>query len=172
MVELKCLQARPCGCICHRNKGLTIFELLIVLLILSIVVAMAIPKMGSAGSMQVRAAADMIAADLEYAKSMATSRQGNYTVIFNTGTESYQIEDSNGVINHPVKAGSQFIISLSADNRLDEVDITDVNFDETDQVEFNRMGSPDNAGTITLQAGGATATITVEAITGYISTSY
>ena len=132
----------------------------------------AIPRMGSAGGVQVRAAADMIAADLEYAKSMATSRQANYTVVFNTSTESYQIQDSSGVIDHPVKTGSQFIINFSADSRLDQVDLATVNFSATSQVQFDRMGSPDNAGTITLQGGGVTATITVEAVTGYITTSY
>ena len=170
MVKLQHLRAK-CSRICHRDKGFTLVEILIVVIILAIAAAIAIPRMGSAGAMQMRAAADMIAADLEYAKSMATSRQADYTVIFNTSTESYQIEDASGVINHPVKVG-QFIVNFSADSRLDEVDITNVNFNSTSQVQFDRLGSPDNAGTVTLQAGGATATITVEAETGYISTSY
>lgn len=171
MVKLQHLRAKYSR-ICHRDKGFTLIEILIVVIILAIAAAIAIPRMGSAGAMQMRAAADMIAADLEYAKSMATSRQADYTVIFNTSAESYQIEDASGVINHPVKVGSQFIINFSADSRLDEVDITNVNFNSTSQVQFDRLGSPDNAGTITLQAGGVSATITVEAVTGYISTSY
>lgn len=171
MVKLQHLRAKYSR-ICHRDKGFTLVEILIVVIILAIAAAIAIPRMGSAGAMQMRAAADMIAADLEYAKSMATSRQANYTVIFNTSAESYQIEDAGGVISHPVKVGSQFIINFSADSRLDEVDITNVNFNSTSQVKFDRLGSPDNGGTITLQAGGVSATITVEAVTGYISTSY
>ena len=172
MIKLRYLQAKACGRIWRREKGLTFLELLIVMTIIAIAAMMVIPRMGSAGGVQVRAAADMITADLEYAKSMATSRQANYTVVFNTGTESYQIQDSGGVINHHVKVGSQFIINFSTDSRLDKVDLATANFNATSQVQFDRTGSPDNAGTITLQGGGVTATITVEAVTGYITTSY
>jgi hypothetical protein len=51
------------------------------------------------------------------------------------------------------------------------VDITNVNFNSTDRVTFNCLGSPVNGGTINLNADGITATITVEPVTGYISTN-
>lgn len=172
MVKTRHLRAKACGPIWRREEGVTFIELLMVMVIIAIAAMIVIPRMGSAGGVQVRAAADMIAADLEYAKSMATSRQVNYTVVFNTATESYQIQDSGGVIDHPRKIGSQFIVNFATDSRLDQVDITAVNFNATSQVIFDRTASPDNAGTITLQGGGVTATITVEAVTGYITTSY
>jgi len=173
MVKLRHLQAKIFSRACHCGKGVTIIELLIVVIIIALAAAIVVPRMGSAGSMQVRAAADMIAADLEYAKSMAISRQSNYTVIFNTSTDSYQIRDASGVINHPVKVGSQFIVNLPADSRLGQVDITNVSFSDS-QVKFDRLGSPDNGGTIIIEdsSGSASATITVQAVTGYISVSY
>ena len=64
------------------NSGFTLVEILIVVSILAIAAMIAIPMMSSAGSMQIRSAANMIAADLEYAKSMAISRQKIYTVVF------------------------------------------------------------------------------------------
>jgi Tfp pilus assembly protein FimT len=147
-----------------------------VVVIIAIAAMMAIPMMTSAGSMQIRSAANMIAADLEYAKSMAISRQKTYAVVFNESTESYQIEDPSGIIDHPVKKGFPYVVNFSNDSRLNKVDIADVDFDATVEIKFDYFGSPYNgannplnSGVISLQAGGATATITVEPVTGYIT---
>ena len=153
-------------------------EILVVLVIIAIAAMMVIPMMGSAGSMQIRSAANVIAADLEYAKSMAIGRQKIYTVIFNTATESYQIEDPCGVIGHPIKKGFNYVVDFSSDSRVDEVDIVSADFDTTSEIQFDYLGCPYdgdgtalNSGVVTLQAGQATATITVEPVTGFISIS-
>ncbi len=136
----------------------------------------AIPMMGSAASMQIRSAANMIAADLEYAKSMAISRQKRYTVVFDKSAESYQIEDSDGIINHPVKKGFPYVVNFGSDSRLNKVDITDVAFNATSAIKFDYLGSPYdgtdsplNSGVISLQAGEISTTINVEPVTGFVS---
>lgn len=154
-------------------EAFTIIEILIVVVILAIAALTAIPMMSSAGSVQVRSAANMIAADLEYAKSLAISRGQNFWVVFDEVEESYRIEglDEYGnriTIEHPVKKGSYYVIDFQKEG-LDRVDITDVDFNGTSQVRFDYLGSPDNGGTVTVQAGGTTATISVEPVTGYIT---
>ena len=145
-------------------------EILIVVVIIAIAAMVAIPMMSSGGSMQIRSAANMIAADLEYAKSMAISRQKTYAVVFDESTESYQIEDPNGIINHPVKKGFTYEVKFSNDSRLSKVDIAAVDFGGTSQIEFDYLGSPINGGgTVSLQADGTTITINVEPVTGFIS---
>jgi len=52
---------------------------------------------------------------------------------------------------------------------LSKVDIAGVDFGGTPQIEFDYLGSPNNGGFISLQAGGTTVTITVEPVTGFIS---
>ena len=160
----------------RKNSGFTVIEILIVVVILAIAAMTAIPMMSSAGSVQIRSAANMVAADLEYAKSMAIARGQNFSVVFDKDTDSYSIKDKTGnVIAHPVKKGSNYVIGLR-DKGLDKVDITDVDFDGTSTVKFDYLGSPRNAagnplgsGVITLRAGGATIRITVEPVTGFIS---
>ncbi len=88
---------------------------------------------------------------------------------FDQNADSYQLEDPDGVIQHPVKKGFNYIVDFQNDTRLNKVDITSANFSGNPDVEFNSMGSPDSGGTVSLQAGNTTATITVEPITGYIS---
>ncbi len=112
----------------------------------------------------------MITADLEYAKSMAISRGQDFSVVFDDSTESYQIEDQDGVvIQHPVKKGFDYEINFQNDGRLSKVDITNVNFTDS-KVTFDCLGSPvNNGGNVILQADGTTKTIEVEPVTGFIS---
>lgn len=151
------------------SSGFTIIEIIIVVVILAIAALAAVPMMSSAASLQIRSAANMIAADLEYAKSMAISRGKNFSVVFDENTDSYRIEDQDGVISHPVKKGFNYEIDFRNDGRLSKVDITNANFNTVQTVTFDCLGSPLYGGTVTLQADGNTKTITVEPITGFIS---
>jgi len=159
--------------ILNKREGFTLIEIIIVVVILAIAAMAAIPMMSSASSIQIRSAANLIASDLEYAKSMAISMGQNYHVVFNESTNSYQIEDqSNTVIQHPVNKGSLYEVSFVNDGRLSKVDITNIDFNSTSTVEFDCLGSPDNGGTINLSADGSTAIITIEPVTGYISITF
>jgi len=159
--------------------GFTIVELLIVVVIIAIAAAMAVPMMSSAGNLQVKSAANMIASDLEYAKSMAISRGRRYSVVFDEGAESYQIEDDTGnVIAHPVRKGFDYVVDLSSSG-LSKVDIVNAAFDSTTEVEFDFLGSPYdgsggalNSGVVSLSAGSSTATVQVEPVTGFITVNY
>jgi len=154
----------------NTSSGFTMVEIIIVVVIIAIAAMMAGPMMTSAASMQIRSAANTIAADLEYAKSMAISRGENFSVVFDKAGDNYRIENQDGnVISHPVKKGFDYIIDFRKDSRLDKVDITAVDFNSTGKVTFDYLGSPDNGGYITLQAGGTTVNITVEPVTGFIS---
>jgi len=167
------------------RHGFTMIELMIVVAIIAIAAAIVVPMTSSAGSMQLRAAVTMVAADLEYAKSMSISRGHRYAAVFTKTTESYQIEDlsepvgdPNRIIDHPVRKGFKYIVNFATDSRLSQVDVVDANFDATDTVSFDYLGSPLNgsdtnlnSGVITLRAGGITRTVSVEPVTGYIAIS-
>lgn len=161
-------------------RGFTLLEIIMVVVIIAIAAMMAIPMLSSAASTQVSAAASVIAADLEYAKSMAISRQQNYAVFFDVAGDRYEVKVKNGSvyqsIPHPVKKGFDYVVDFRNNSRLNEVDITQVDFDSTAQVEFDYLGSvyngsggPLNSGIIRLQAGGHAMTVNVAAVTGYVT---
>jgi prepilin-type N-terminal cleavage/methylation domain-containing protein len=163
-----------------RLSGFTLIEMVLVVVILAIAAMMAIPFATSGASTQLKGAATIIASDLEYAKSMAISRGKQYSVVFDTSTESYQIKDNNDVvISHPIKKGFTYTVNFAADSRLNRVDISNVNFDSASTISFDYLGSPYsgsgggasplNSGVITLSAGGSTMTVSVEPVTGYIT---
>ncbi|UCC96801.1 MAG: GspH/FimT family protein [Phycisphaerales bacterium] len=152
------------------QRGFTVVELLIVVVILSIVALTAIPMMSSAASIQIRSAANMIAADLEYARSMAISRGQNHSVVFDKTADNYRIVDQGGtVVQHPVKKGFTYIVDFRNESRLNRVDITNASFNTAQTVTFDCLGSPIEGGTVNLQAGGIITTITVEPVTGFVS---
>ncbi len=152
-------------------RGFTLIEIIVVIMIISIAAAMVVPMMSSADDIQLRSAANKLAADLEYAKSMAISRGQDYTVSFDESADSYQIEDSSGaVITHPVRKGD-YIEQFGGTSRLSNVTISDADFNGADLVIFESIGSPDNGGTVTLTAADDTIIVNVEAVTGYISIS-
>ncbi len=186
MLDLTCPQARLRYSCFRRNTGydlrgisggFTLVELLIVIAIIAIAAFTAIPMMSSAASVQIRSAANMLTADLEYAKSMSISRAQNYSVVFDKNTESYWIEDQDdNKLLHPVKKGFFYEINFQNDGRLNKVDIVSADFDGTSEVKFDYLGSPYNgsggplnSGVIRLQAGGTTTTVTVEPVTGFVS---
>jgi len=159
----------------------TLVEMIIVLVILAIVAAIAMPLYTSAASTQVRTAANMVASDLEYAKSMAMSTGMNYSVVFDDSNESYRIRDANGDVNHPVHIGAKYVVNFAEDSRLSKVDIVSAKFDPGSKngVRFDYLGAPYawdgssanslNNGSVLLRAEGDTLTVRVEPVTGYIS---
>jgi len=162
------------------REGFTLIEIIVTIVILAVAALVAIPVFSTGADMQVRSAANKIAADLDYAKGLAVTHQENYTVVFDPSTESYQIQDDTAaVIAHPIRPGD-FIEDLGADRRLSRVNISDVDFDSdvSNAVTFDYLGapysgtdtnSPLNSGRITLQADSFTLYVDVEPVTGYVT---
>jgi Tfp pilus assembly protein FimT len=150
-------------------------EIIIVVVIIAIAAMVAVPLVTSAASVQIRSAANMITADLEYAKSMAISKGQNFSVLFNPDAETYTLLDQAGtVIPHPVKKGFDYIVDFRKE--LNRVDIVSADFDSAGEVKFDYLGSPYdadgdplNSGVVILQAGATTVTVNVEPVTGFVS---
>lgn len=160
------------------RKGFTLAELIVVIVILAITAMLAIPVLGTAADMQVRSAADKIAADLDYAKGLAVTRQKTYTVVFSPSQEKYQVQDSEGTpLTHPLRNGL-FIEDFTKDRRMKKVDVVSTSL-SGDAVTFDYLGTPyagtdtssplNEAGQITLQADSFTLVVQIEPVTGYVS---
>ncbi len=84
---------------CLNNRAFTLFELLIVLLIISVVSAFVGPRIGSSMSnMELKTAAKRIAASLRYARSQATWEGATYVAEFDFSGNQVRI--------YPVKTQS------------------------------------------------------------------
>jgi len=161
----------------RQNRAFTLIEIVVVVMIISIAAMLAVPMFSSASDMQTLSVANMLTADLEYAKSLAVSTQNDYSVVFDVANDTYQIQEGGVVIPHPHKSGG-YIVNLNNDSRISAVSITTADFDSQVAITFDYLGSPYsgittaaplNNGQIDLQAGSFFMTITVEPVTGYIT---
>ncbi|MFA6186951.1 MAG: GspH/FimT family protein [Phycisphaerae bacterium] len=154
----------------NKAPAFTLVEVIIVVIIVGIIAAIAVPMYTSAASVQLSAAANMVASDLEYAKSMAISTGKTYQVVFDTAAESYSLKNSSGTINHPVRVGQTYVVSFASDGRLNKVDIVSTNFGVSNTITFDYLGTPSvNSGEVVLSAEGGTMKVKIESVTGYIS---
>lgn len=169
-----------------RQEGFTLIEIIIVVVILSVAAFLTVPLVSNAADIQVRAAANRIAADLDYTKGLAITQQKRYAIVFNKTDESYEIREDpfgiNDVIDHPVNPGS-FVVDFTGSD-LDRVDLVDADFDSgasvSNVITFDYLGSPYSGtsgtalvnGLITLQdnqSGNFTLYVKIEPVTGYVT---
>lgn len=164
------------------HKGFTLVELIVVVVIIGIVSMIAVPMMSSAADMQARSAANRIAADLDYAKSLAMTHQKAFSVVFNPTSESYDIRETatDTLVSNPMQPGSNYLVDFTVDRRLSRVNIASSNFDSdiSNAVTFNYLGtpysgkgltSPLTVGRITLGADNFTMYVDIEPVTGYVT---
>lgn len=143
-------------------------ELLVVVVIIAIAAAMVIPYAINTDDLEVASAARMISTDLQYAQNTAITSQTPITVSFNTVGESYTLSNASGLLIHPMSK-SDFVIDFSAQRGFESLDIVSASFAGAATVTFDELGSPDNSGTITLQAGAFVYVVNVAVATGKVT---
>lgn len=166
-----------------RNNGFTLIEIIMVVVILGIAAMIAVPMLSSAADMKVRAAANRLAADLDYAKGMAVTHQKGYAVVFDPANESYDIRvepyGTVNIIDNPVRPNTPYRVDFTTDSNMSQVKIDTVAFNSATNhtIVFDYLGSPFcgdpvsalNSGRITLQAGDFTIYVDIEPMTGYVT---
>jgi type II secretion system protein H len=148
-----------------RQGGVSLLELMLVLAIIAIFAAMAVPRYGRASARyRLDLAARRLAADLRLAQTHAKITSSSHTVTFSAGSEQYQL------LNVPALDGAPgtYTVLLSAEPY--RTDLASVNLiNGASQITFSGWGLPDTGGTVVLSAGGQQKTIAVAADTGQVS---
>jgi type II secretory pathway pseudopilin PulG len=176
------------------SAGFTLFETLIVLLLLGIMVMLSWPQLSSAlVEARLSGAAEEIVNALEYAQLTAKTSGRNTRVVieapqdriavkhytssadlFNGGDvlPAGDIESgSYEFILHPLKKGLDYEIFLSNDIRFGGIDITLSDFDTGNPVTFDSMGAPSHGGTATLILGARQVVVNLDPLTGKVTIS-
>lgn len=137
-------------------SGLTLIEVIVVMIIIGIVAAIVLPKIdfgGTSSRASVDGAANMIASDIRYTQECAMATRTSKTITFSAGGNSYLFNPTN---------------NLDPTGRL-PYGVTTTALTLT----FNSLGEPTVGGgsSVTISGGGQTRTISVVNYTGKVNIS-
>jgi prepilin-type N-terminal cleavage/methylation domain-containing protein len=85
-----------------RKRGFTLIELVIVTSLLGILAWISVLDIGSYQAQHFRAALERIAADLRYVKNLALTTSKWHGVIFDVGSNTYTLYETDGVTDTPL----------------------------------------------------------------------
>jgi len=152
-------------------RAFSILELLVVIIIVAIAAAIVVPTMSSTQDVKATSAARIIAADIEYAQSMAITHQDPVTVTFNPSGESYSLSNASGPLVHPITK-ENYAVDFTTKDGFENLDVVSASFGGTAAVTFDEIGAPDNVGSVTIQVGAHAYQISVAAATGKVRVAY
>ena len=144
-----------------RRLGYSLIELIAVVTIVGTLTAVALPRFAaSLNRYRADAAARRIAADIDRLRLAARRTSTQQSIVFNVAGNSYS---STGMTNldHP---GSSFSVLLS--DAPYQATLSQASFGSGSTLTFNGYGIPSAGGTVVIQSGATSHTITVDANTG------
>ena len=110
------------------HRGLSLIEVLITLAVISVLAALLIPQMGQQIPDQLTAVAEIVAADLDYARSLAVVNDSKYQITFEPAQNRYILRHSGANTLLHVLPSSPFRLTTDAPDQqttnLDELPIS------------------------------------------------
>lgn len=125
-----------------------------VIVIVGILAALAIPRFASFYYIKLSGAMKKAAADIRYVQQLAISRHESYNIIFNTGNETYEVRrvSDNSYAANPFTRGN-FIVNFNSDPQYNGIKIDSASFGTT--LQFDWQGIPRNGSGTALSAEGS-----------------
>jgi prepilin-type N-terminal cleavage/methylation domain-containing protein len=131
------------------DRGFTLTELTVMVVILGVLSWLAYPKMAAMDEVKLDAAARRIAADLRYAQGLAMSRRVVHGILFNPAQEKYTVFAPNAAtpITDPADRARTLVVDYTTRTEFKGVQVQSAAFGTTPGITFDYFGVPrDTAG--------------------------
>jgi type II secretory pathway pseudopilin PulG len=139
----------------------TLIELTIVMIIIGLLAAMALPRFANvAGHHRMEAAAHRVKRDLAYAQSYARTSSASVTVNFSAANDSYELVG----LTRLDRTADPYIVELREDPYA--ADLLTVNFGGDTELIYDGYGVPDSDGSMIIGVGGHFSLISVDENSG------
>jgi len=140
-----------------QSKGMTMIEVIVVMMIIGILAAVVVPKLGlptTTSTASVGGAAYLVASDIRYAQEFAMANRISKSVNFTSGSSIYTFSPSSGL-----DPSGQLPPGVTINNNY--------------TITFNSLGEPTTGGggSVTVIGSGQTKTISVVNYTGKVNIS-
>ena len=164
-----------------REKGITVVELIIVIIAIGVLSAIIIPQFGVFSGFKLEGAAQKLVSHLRYAQQQAITTQIAHQIDFDPDKNEYLAKvDRNDYLNLDSEAQKSYIddgtnvwLKDAHSGKKIDIDLGDINMSTAlTQVEFNSLGSATLSGSgneVALNYKGKSKTITITATTGRVS---
>ncbi|MCX5708527.1 MAG: MerR family transcriptional regulator [Candidatus Omnitrophica bacterium] len=156
------------------RKGFTLIELVMVMVIIAILAAVAIPRFDSFYSIKLSGAMKKAMSDIRYVQQVAVSRHTNTRVTFNKTSDIYTAEEEFPVGNNAwISIKSPFTrgdltVNYATDPQYKGINITDANFNSSNILQFKWQGEPASGGRVDFEYKQNTNSILVQNMTGIV----
>lgn len=145
----------------RRARGFSIIEIVIVLTIVGLLAAVAIPRYAnSVTRYRADAAARRIVADLELARSAASQASASRQVAFNSGNHTYQLQNVKNLNDN----AANYDVDLTDPPYDAQIDAVDFGGDAV--LVFDGYGTPDSGGFVQIEVGTEVRRVDVDATSG------
>ncbi len=127
-----------------QNKAFTLIESIMVMVIIGVLAALAIPRFSSFYNIKFNSAIKKVVSDIRYAQQLAVARHESYKIIFNTSNETYRalrVSDGTAVQDPFTRQPLDPWVNFSTDPQYKGINIFSTSLSGT-TLRFNWQGLP------------------------------
>jgi len=151
------------GCISSVRRAFTLIEVVMVLAIIVVLAAIAVPRYGRVmGRYRADIAARRVVTDFEWARTEARATSGVVTVAFEPAPRNCLRISALAALDD---SSESYIVHF--DNAPYQAQLVSAVFGTDQSVNFDGFGQPDSGGTVVVESGGIRRTIVLNVETGW-----